>query len=538
MSLSSVIDGITIGSGSIQLSLAGQVRPESSSPTLPDDAPGAVRRDGSVPSFGSDFALGVGIKDDLVNQLLWAAWYGGGLDLPNLRAQALAAGLDVERLAAFAYLPPVLMPAAQERVEFAIGELLLEMTIDLGGLPGAPLSGRLDLAFMVAASVLGKLDVDAQAQQFRFTSESATAQVEILNVDDPVLLALLKPLLRRVTENVARDLVRRVVDTISLPRLPLSQVGGAAGRVLALGGLPTVGRPTTAYTRVTGSLVDIADCGDGIVLAEEACDDGNRVDGDCCTAGCDVEPASTPCDADSDQCTADVCDGTGACSQGPALDCDDAVACTVDSCDPVEGCVNAPIPGCCAAASDCDDGDACTGEESCQDGTCAAGTAPDCDDGNPCTDDTCDPVGACAQTANTAPCEDGDPCTTLDRCQDGVCIGSVVDVTGIACRLEALREAPCGDEVLPKKLAKIIRKQTKRVEGVLKKAAQAATQGKDRKVSKLRTKATKLLDGIRSHAAKAASARNQRRAISEGCRAAVDDLVTDRQQLIAGAVFE
>src|SRR5689334_6165792 len=55
-------------------------------------------------------------------------------------------------------------------------------------------------------------------------------------------------------------------------------------------------------------------------------------------------------------------------------------------------------PGCCAVDADCDDGDACTGAETCDvaSATCVAGTPVGCDDGDVCTDDACDPAtGTC-----------------------------------------------------------------------------------------------------------------------------------------------
>lgn len=36
-------------------------------------------------------------------------------------------------------------------------------------------------------------------------------------------------------------------------------------------------------------------CGDGVVAGSEACDDGNTVDGDCCSSTCQIEPSSTVC---------------------------------------------------------------------------------------------------------------------------------------------------------------------------------------------------------------------------------------------------
>ena len=45
----------------------------------------------------------------------------------------------------------------------------------------------------------------------------------------------------------------------------------------------------------------------------EQCDDADTVDGDCCSATCDFEPAGAPCGSDDNLCTADRCDGAGTC---------------------------------------------------------------------------------------------------------------------------------------------------------------------------------------------------------------------------------
>ncbi|TMA35182.1 MAG: hypothetical protein E6J79_15530, partial [Deltaproteobacteria bacterium] len=46
-------------------------------------------------------------------------------------------------------------------------------------------------------------------------------------------------------------------------------------------------------------------CGNGVVEATEACDDGNLVNGDCCSSACAIEAAGTVCRA-----SAGVCDPT------------------------------------------------------------------------------------------------------------------------------------------------------------------------------------------------------------------------------------
>lgn len=107
-------------------------------------------------------------------------------------------------------------------------------------------------------------------------------------------------------------------------------------------------------------------CGDGIVGADEECDDTS--------AGCGSD-CQFVCDAESQCTTSDVCTGQQACDVAahvcevqPPLDCDDGDACTSGLCDPTTGCSAKLIdndqdgyaPATCAPGSpylgdDCDD---------------------------------------------------------------------------------------------------------------------------------------------------------------------------------------
>ena len=76
------------------------------------------------------------------------------------------------------------------------------------------------------------------------------------------------------------------------------------------------------------------------------------------------------------------------------------------SCNPAGGCtfVNNTMS--------CSDGNACTANDTCGGGVCAAGDPVNCDDGNACTTDSCDPVNGCAQAA----LNDGTVCCAGSAC--------------------------------------------------------------------------------------------------------------------------
>jgi uncharacterized delta-60 repeat protein len=64
---------------------------------------------------------------------------------------------------------------------------------------------------------------------------------------------------------------------------------------------------------------DLSTCGNGVVEPGEECDDGNTVDGDCCSAACRLDGNGSPCASDGDACTADVCRGA-ACTHVVPVD--------------------------------------------------------------------------------------------------------------------------------------------------------------------------------------------------------------------------
>jgi len=70
----------------------------------------------------------------------------------------------------------------------------------------------------------------------------------------------------------------------------------------------------------------------------------------------------------------------------------------------------------------CDDSNSCTTDSCDTSGACVHTVTATCDDGNPCTADAC-AAGGCEHTNTTASCNDGNACTTGDVCALGKCAG-------------------------------------------------------------------------------------------------------------------
>ncbi len=220
-------------------------------------------------------------------------------------------------------------------------------------------------------------------------------------------------------------------------------------------------------------------CVDGECTGEPACDDGNVCTSDTCeeaTGECSTEPADGPCIDENALCAEAVCIGGNCTVTSDERECNDANPCTADTCDPDLGCVHTADN-----AAACDDGDACTANDQCNEAVCT-GTAIDCDDasvctadtcdpsigcvnkplddacsdGNPCTDDTCDAVLGCVFPPNDDPCDDNTLCTEADKCTGGTCIGIALPIEdGNPCTtgscdpafgiIQTLNTLPCDD---------------------------------------------------------------------------------------------
>ena len=111
-----------------------------------------------------------------------------------------------------------------------------------------------------------------------------------------------------------------------------------------------------------------------------------------CTA---ATPSAEVCDGADNDCDGSVDDGT----------CSDGLDCTADLCDGTGACSN-PV-----AASSCLIGGECV-------------NSGDVNPTNSCQ--SCDPSSSQTEwTVNTGACDDGDACTTGDTCADGLCVGEI-----------------------------------------------------------------------------------------------------------------
>ena len=163
------------------------------------------------------------------------------------------------------------------------------------------------------------------------------------------------------------------------------------------------------------------------------CSDGNPcTPGDSCEAGACVSKANVCiCESDKDcaQFSSNLCAGAlqcslGACVPDPAkkIDCDDQNPCTTDTCIAATGACDHQLSG---DGKPCDDGDVCTFAETCQGLQCVAGAKVACALGSAACPAQCDPqLGCAAPPGGSQVCNDGNACTTNDTCIQGLCVGA------------------------------------------------------------------------------------------------------------------
>ena len=164
-------------------------------------------------------------------------------------------------------------------------------------------------------------------------------------------------------------------------------------------------------------------CGDWVQDANESCDDGNPVGGDCCSPTCEIESATTVCRPAIGTCdVAETCSGSsGTCptdsfvASGDAC-ADDGNACTSDVCDGMGACTHP------SNSAPCDDGSFCNGPDTCSAGTCSVHAGDPCEGGVECATSCNESLNHCNVAAGL-PCQDDDSYCTEDYCDgNGSCI--------------------------------------------------------------------------------------------------------------------
>jgi len=218
-------------------------------------------------------------------------------------------------------------------------------------------------------------------------------------------------------------------------------------------GIVLAGSPTTGTVTGTASKSWVTpQCGNGVREGSEQCDDGNNIDNDGCTNGCQNPRCGDGIKQSGEQCDDGNQNSNDACKNNCTLNVcgDQVVNPDTEECDDGntvnnDGCTNAcKSPRCgdgiVQTGEQCDDGnqndnDACTNQ--CTNAVCGdgiVGPGEQCDDGNQVNTD------ACTNQCKNAVCGDS-IVQPPEQCDDGNQIDG--DACSNACRLPS-----CGDGIV------------------------------------------------------------------------------------------
>ncbi len=324
--IASEVDSVTNITDAMTLGARTQVFPSSRGASIPAAAPGSIRRDGAATPFELvPYELGYALRDDMLNQFLWAIWYEGGYAMPDLSSEP---DVPLDFLSLDAGLPPVLRPAGPGTVEIGRGDVAFSLSGDLAELY-PPLVGPISASGVYSSKVRGTIGVDASGTRLEFLPEPGAVNVveaELTSVSGVVPAFLLRPVLEGRLAELEIEFARRSIAEFVIPRIPSQPLGGPTGYELVISNALS-DRPTDDAVRVTGDLVEVPICGDGLVLVGEVCDDGAELDGDGCSATCEVE-AGWVCVSEPSVCTF-LC-GNGGLDVGET--CDDGGLVNGDGC--------------------------------------------------------------------------------------------------------------------------------------------------------------------------------------------------------------
>ncbi len=221
--------------GSVNIAVGAQIYPNQRGANVPQSARGSISYGGTSGEFdSSEWSFAVGMRTDLLNQALWAVWYGGGLDLPDLRealGEAIPTGMSGSVNLG---LPPVIMPGQDgQLLELGLGDIQIEATVDLNALLGDEPAAPLPVTIAMTASlVVGiAIDVDAENHSVRVVPNTEPQiYFEIQQINDKAYGPFLGMALGELMANELPGLLGDAVAEIELPSFELSGVPGVPAK--------------------------------------------------------------------------------------------------------------------------------------------------------------------------------------------------------------------------------------------------------------------------------------------------------------------
>ena len=220
---------------------------------------GSIRRDGSPPSFSATgYALGVGLKDDFINQFLWAAWSGGALELDQIPA----AGCDAPNGASVsmsAKLPPVVMPGTNgHQLDIGLGDVYLVATDPLPASSSKSIPASSNVTLYASGIVGASVSFDTDSGKLVLTpEENPRIEVQIVSAPEGADLEALASQYAGFLQCALPELLSQIVGALPVFSLPIGSLGvsGIPPETKWVFGDDAVAARPDPYFSITGSVV-------------------------------------------------------------------------------------------------------------------------------------------------------------------------------------------------------------------------------------------------------------------------------------------
>ena len=193
----------------------------STGPSHPGALGPIARAAGAVPVFSSSaYEMGVAVKDDFLNQVLYASWWGGAFDLQDL--SGLGCNIPEGATARITALPPpVVMPGTNGHdIDIGVGDIHILVSL------AQPPNGAPDIELYVSGVAGASLDIDPVTNELLLSFDaSPEVFVEVVTAPGDADLAELAEEYSTLFECVYSELLSMVFSSIPIPTIDIGTIG-------------------------------------------------------------------------------------------------------------------------------------------------------------------------------------------------------------------------------------------------------------------------------------------------------------------------
>lgn len=236
-------DAVSVATEGMRLAAYTQVYPTNPSSQHSGSDYGSIQYGGQIPTLSlGTHAVQVGVKDDLVNQFIWAVWRGGGFDIADISSLVDASALMGMELSLFSELPPVIMAGdGVDEIDVGWGDARVTATISAQSaarlISGAGMEGQvvyarqepLQVELYLSALLGGQIQTNAQTNSLDADLPNAEAYLQVASVSDPEqvdpgLISIVNTNVGLVFEQLLPGLVENVLGSFPLPSINVQEI--------------------------------------------------------------------------------------------------------------------------------------------------------------------------------------------------------------------------------------------------------------------------------------------------------------------------